>query len=133
MVTCYRANMLDINGDPEPTPMAHAGDGGALRRGEGTADALRGRALSARSMHALGARGDGAPLAGGTPARPGASVPGDLGANGRVDNDGDARGALAPARRGRVPAGARPRGLLKVALPVKGRLRDPAFRLLEDA
>jgi ATP phosphoribosyltransferase len=35
-------------------------------------------------------------------------------------------------RRGRLPDGARP-GLLKVALPVKGRLREPSFHLLEDA
>ncbi|HZP74113.1 MAG TPA: ATP phosphoribosyltransferase [Gaiellaceae bacterium] len=40
---------------------------------------------------------------------------------------------MAEARRGRVQGGARPSGLLKVALPAKGRLREPAFHLLEDA
>ncbi len=67
------------------------------------------------------------------PARAGTAVPGDRGANGRVDDDGDPRGALAAPRRGRLPAGARPLGLLRVAVPVKGRLREPSFQLLEDA
>src|SRR5207244_5589133 len=45
---------------------------------------------------------------------------------------------LAQARRGRLPAGARARSerlgdFLRVALPSKGRLREPAFKLLEDA
>ncbi|HET7137344.1 MAG TPA: ATP phosphoribosyltransferase [Gaiellaceae bacterium] len=40
---------------------------------------------------------------------------------------------MAAARRGRLSGGARPRGVLRVALPAKGRLREPAFRLLEDA
>jgi ATP phosphoribosyltransferase len=40
---------------------------------------------------------------------------------------------LAAPRRRRVSSGARPRGVLRVALPAKGRLREPAFRLLEDA
>src|SRR6185312_11814889 len=84
-------------------------------------------------VHDLGARGDGAPLGGGAAARAGAAVPGDRGANGRVDDDRDARGPLAAPRRGRLPAGARPSGDLKVALPAKGRLREPAFKLLEDA
>ena len=39
---------------------------------------------------------------------------------------------MAAPRRGRLSDGARP-GLLKVALPVKGRLREPSFHLLEDA
>ena len=38
----------------------------------------------------------------------GAAVPRDRAADGRVDDDGDARGALAAPRRGRLPAGARP-------------------------
>ena len=41
-------------------------------------------------------------------------------ADGRVDDDGDARGALAAPRRGRLPGSARPRGLLRVAVPVEG-------------
>jgi ATP phosphoribosyltransferase len=39
---------------------------------------------------------------------------------------------VAAPRRGRLSNGARA-GLLKVALPVKGRLREPSFHLLEDA
>src|SRR5690349_11696162 len=88
---------------------------------------------SMATERARGAGGDGAPLAGRSIAREGIAVPGDRGANGRVDDDGDARGALAAAWRGRVPAGARPRGVLRVALPSKGRLREPAYHLLEDA
>src|SRR2546421_480194 len=56
----------------------------------------------------------------------------DRTADGGLDGNGDTRGALAPARRGRVSAGAGPR-VLRVAVPVKGRLRDPSFKLLEDA
>jgi len=67
----------------------------------------------------------------------GLAVPGDRGADARLDDDGDARVALAEARRRRLQAGARPQAgrteLLKVALPVKGRLREPSFKLLEDA
>src|SRR5258707_6956702 len=33
----------------------------------------------------------------------------------------------------RLSRSARPLGLLRVAVPVKGRLRDPSFHLLEDA
>ncbi|HVW89350.1 MAG TPA: ATP phosphoribosyltransferase [Gaiellaceae bacterium] len=40
---------------------------------------------------------------------------------------------MAQARRGRLSRSARPRDLLRVALPVKGRLREPSFHLLEDA
>src|SRR5882757_555283 len=81
-------------------------------------------------LHALGAGGTGAPVAGRPPARAGAAVSGDRGANGSVDDDRDASGALVTARRGRLSAGARPLGLLRVAVPVKGRLREPSFRLL---
>ena len=55
----------------------------------------------------------------------------------RVDDDGDAGRALAAPRRGRLPAGARPRrrrvDRLTIAVPVKGRLREPSVSLLEDA
>jgi ATP phosphoribosyltransferase len=45
---------------------------------------------------------------------------------------------VAAPRRGRVPAGARPAGApfggpLRVAIPAKGRLREPSVQLLEDA
>ena len=39
---------------------------------------------------------------------------------GGVDDDGDARGALAASRRGRLPDGARPRGVLRVAAAGQG-------------
>src|SRR5262249_32210124 len=119
----------------------------------------RGRALPQGPVHDRGARGDGAPVGSGTARRPGPAVPGDLAANGRLDDDRDARGALAAARRGRVPAGAgssgeptsrrldggslaempalpaaeQHRDRLTIAVPVKGRLREPAVSLLEDA
>jgi len=72
-------------------------------------------------------------VAGRPTAGPRAPVPGDRGANGRVDHDGDTRRTLAPARGGRLQGGSGPRGLLRLALPAKGRLREPAFHLLEDA
>src|SRR4051794_39232240 len=78
-------------------------------------------------LHAVGARGDGASLGGGAAAGGGTAVPRDRGADGRLDDDGDAGGALAPARRGRLSRGTRPRDVLKVAVPVKGRLREPSF------
>src|SRR3954471_17911252 len=121
------------DGGTEPTPVGDQGDAKALR-GDSRAREQGGRgAVLPGSVHALGARGDGAPLGSGAPAGAGAAVPGDRGANGRIDDDRDPRRALAAPRRGRVPAGARPNGLLRVAVPVKGRLRDPSFRLLEDA
>src|SRR5262249_32425532 len=96
------------------------------------------------SLHAVGARGDGTPVGGGAPAGAGAALPRDRRADGRLDDDGDASGALAPPRRGRLSSGARPSGLLRpspdgaarqlrVAVPAKGRLREPSFHLLEDA
>jgi ATP phosphoribosyltransferase len=72
-------------------------------------------------------------VAGGSPVGARPPVPGDRGANGRVDHDGDARRPLASARGGRLQGGPGPRGLLRLALPAKGRLREPAFHLLEDA
>src|SRR5579871_5858794 len=120
--------------DPErATSMADQGDARALRRDPAAGDAGGDGGVLPGSVHALGARGDGAPLAGGAPAGAGPAVRGDRGANGGVDDDGDARGALAAPRGGRLPDGARPNGQLRVALPAKGRLREPAFHLLEDA
>ena len=57
---------------------------------------------------------------------------------GRVDDDGDAGRALAAPRGGRLPAGARPAGQpgadrLTIAVPAKGRLREPSVALLADA
>src|SRR5882724_3012716 len=81
-------------------------------------------------VHAVGARGDGAPLGSGTAARAGTPVPGDRRANRRFDDDGDAGGPLVASRRGWLPASARSRdvlgrrldgaGMMRVALPVKG-------------
>src|SRR4051794_2459474 len=82
-------------------------------------------------VHALGARGDGAPVAGGAPAGAGAALPGDRREDGRIDDDRDAGRPLAASRRGRLPGGAG--SLLKVAVPAKGRLREPSFHLFEDA
>src|SRR5262249_25028351 len=123
------------DGDQDSTPVAYPGDGESFRRGEDAADAGGSGALPAGPLHAVGARGDGTPLGGRAPAGRGAALSRDRSANGSVDDDGDARGALvAPRPRGGRPrAGARSNGLLRLARPVKGRLREPAFRLLEDA
>src|SRR5579885_2200887 len=115
------------------TPMADKGDARPLRRDLEARDAAGAGGVPAGPVHALGARGDGAPLGGREARRPGPPVPRGGAADGRVDDDGHARGALAPSRRGRVQDRARPGGLLRLALPSKGRLRDPSFHLLEDA
>src|SRR3954454_5715864 len=121
------------NARQDTTPMAHQGDAGAVRDDRLAANEAGDGAVSPGSLPALGAGGDVTPLAGRPAARAGAAVPGDRRADGRLDDDRDARGALAAPRRGWVPAGARPSGLLRVAVPVKGRLREPSFHLLEDA
>ena len=57
-------------------------------------------------------------------------------AGARLDDDGDARGAVAPARRGRLRARAaapQEAARLRIAVPSKGRLREPAIQLLHDA
>src|SRR6516165_2995119 len=118
--------------------MAEAGDQRALRRDGDAAVGGRARSLPARPLHTLGAGGDGASLAGGAAARRGHAVPADQPANTRVDDDGDAGGALAAARRGRLPVAARPDeeaagARLTIAVPAKGRLREPAISLLDDA
>src|SRR5262245_8874915 len=110
-----------VRGDPQP------------------ANDRRGGALLPRSVHAGRDRGADAPLAGGTVAGPGPAVPRGRVENGRVDDDSDARGPVAEARRGRVPAGARSTEArsrpdrLTIAIPAKGRLREPAVALLADA
>src|SRR5215468_6896097 len=118
--------------------MADAGDQRALRGDVDTPLGRGGRPLPARPQHPVGARGDGAPLAGGAAARRGHAVPPDQSAHARVDDDGDAGGALVAARRGRLQALARPDeeapgDRLTIAVPAKGRLREPAISLLDDA
>src|SRR3989442_13315623 len=99
----------------------------------------RGGTVSPRSVHALRARGDDAPLAGGAAGRSRAAVPRGEQENGRVDDDRDTGGALAAPRRGRLSADARPAApsaradRLTIAIPAKGRLREPSVALLEDA
>ena len=96
-----------------------------------------GGAIPAGSVHDLGAGGDGAPLARGAAGGRGPTIPGGREDDGRVDGDRDAGGALAEVRRGRVPLVARPaeatQDLLRIAIPAKGRLREPCVALLEDA
>src|SRR6266446_3065642 len=103
------------------------------------ADGARGGAVLPRPLHALRAGGDDAPLAGGPAGRPRAAVPRSEPNDWRLDDDRDARGALAAARRGWLPADARApeaparASRLTIAIPAKGRLREPAVALLEDA
>src|SRR5262249_2227471 len=86
------------------------------------------------SLHGVGARRDGAPLAGGAAAGRGAAVPRGGEARPRVDDDGDAGRPVAAPGRGRVRAGAPPpQEALRIAVPSKGRLREPAIELLHDA
>src|SRR2546427_10868389 len=93
--------------------------------------------VPAGPLHAVGAGGDGAPLGGRGAGRPGAAVPGDRRTSGGLDGDRDAGGALAAPRRGRLSARARQgetdSDRLTIAVPVKGRLREPSVRLLVDA
>src|SRR3954451_17379866 len=113
----------------------------AALRGDAV-DAQRGgaRAVSPRPLHGRGARDDGAPLAGGAAAGRGAAVPGSGARDGRFHDDGDARGAVAEAGRGRLPAGAGQAAPaapfeqpLKIAIPAKGRLREPSVGVPHDA
>src|SRR3954470_7503682 len=130
--------------------MADAGDGRALRDARAARVGRGGGAVPAGSVHARGARGDGTSLAGRAPAGAGAAVRRDCAADGRVDDDRDAGRALAPSRRGWLPAPARSAAgvrvdvgrsmsaedesaRLTIAVPVKGRLREPSVSLLEDA
>src|SRR3954447_9603422 len=119
--------------------MAYPGDERVVRGDRQPTDGGRGGAVPAGSVHALGARGDDAPLAGGAAGGRGSAVPRGLAGDGRLDGDGDAGGALAPVRGGGVPLGAgsteaeAEQDLLRIAIPVKGRLREPSVALLEDA
>src|SRR5687768_11097409 len=118
--------------------MANRRNEGSLRGDPRAGGRGGGGALPAGSLHPERAAGDGAPLGGGEARGARTALPGDLPADGRVDDDGDARGALAALRGGRLPAGARAAEAplpdpLKIAVPAKGRLREPAVALLEDA
>ena len=78
-------------------------------------------------------------MACGATARPGPALPRDREKDWRVDDDGDSGGALAAPWRGWLPAGIGPPEAqtrakhLTIAIPAKGRLREPAVALLEDA
>src|SRR5919202_4161559 len=96
------------DGGQVTTPMAYVGDERPLRGDPPPAVEAGGGAVLPGPVHSRGAGSDGAPVAGGEAGRSRAAVPGDRLADARVDDDGDARGALASARRGRVPARARP-------------------------
>src|SRR3984957_18238635 len=118
--------------------MAHKRDAGALGGDPRAGVARGGRALPPRPLHDRGAGGADAPLGGGTAARRGPSLHGGGAQDARLDDDGDAGRALASPRRGRLPARARPaegRELerLKIAVPVKGRLREASGSLLGGA
>jgi len=113
--------------------MADQGNESTLRRDPVAGDQGRDERASSGTCARFGAGSDGAPLGGCAPAGAGAAVSGDRGANRRVDDDGDTGGALVATRRGRVPLGARSPDVLRIAVPVKGRLREPSFHLLEDA
>src|SRR3954467_3000596 len=117
--------------------MAHTGDQRSAADDRLPEDGGGGGAIPAGPVHDLGARGDGAPLARGAAGGRGATIPGGREGDGRVDGDRDAGGALAEVRRGRVPLVARPaeatQDLLRIAIPAKGRLRQPCVALLEDA
>src|SRR6476660_4708622 len=126
----------DDNGRGGSTFMADTGAGGAGGCPARARDARGGRVLPAGSLHAGGARRDGAPLGRRQAGRPRAAIPGGRSAHARLDDDGDAGRALAAPRRGWLPAGARPAegvdvNRLTIAVPVKGRLREPSVSLLE--
>src|SRR4029453_19197790 len=116
--------------------MANTGDHRALRGDRMPPLARRGGPLPARPLHDVGAGGDGTPLAGRAPPGRGSAVLGDQQADARVDDDRDARGALAAVRGRWVPARARPAETpesdrLTIAVPAKGRLREPSISLLD--
>src|SRR6266508_110499 len=130
--------LIRSNGNGAFTSMADAGNQRPLR-GDGVPSLSGGgRPLPARPLHDVGAGGDGEPVAGRAPAGRGAALPGDQQADACIDDDRDAGGALAAVRRGRVPAHARSAKApqddrLTIAVPAKGRLREPSISLLDDA
>src|SRR5581483_1826640 len=126
------------HGRARTTSVANDRDEGARRRDLEPSDARRAAGLPARPLHAGRARGDEPPLGGGAGARPRPAVPRGRGEDRGVDDDGDPGRPVAAPRPGRLPRGARPTperqdGRLRIAVPAKGRLREPAVSLLEDA
>src|SRR5262245_50024866 len=93
------------DGRPRTTYMADAGDGGALRGDREARVAGGGGDLLPGSLHARRVGGDGASLGGRPAAGARAAVRRDRTADGGLDDDRDAGRALAPPRRGRLPAG----------------------------
>src|SRR5579885_3779215 len=125
------------HGETRATRVADEGVDAALRRDPLAEVEGRPGPLFPGPVHGRRARGDGAPLGSGSPRGRGGALRGDLGADVSVDDDRDAGGALAAPRRGRLPARARSAKAgevrLTIAVPVKGRLREPSVSLLEDA
>src|SRR5712692_4025058 len=126
------------HGRQRTTYMADPRDDTALPGDAVAGDPGGDRMVPSGSLHARGAGGDGAPVGGGAPGRPRAAVHRDRGQDGGLDDDGDAGAALASPRRGRLSRGARAAersddDRLRIAVPVKGRLREPSISLLEDA
>src|SRR5215208_2639647 len=128
----------DVLNERPSTRLANSGDPRPARDDRPPARRRGGGAILPRPLHPRGARDDGASVGGGEAARRGADLPRGRGAGARVDGDGDARGSVAEARRGRLPARDRApeaslSARLTIAIPAKGRLREPAVALLEDA
>src|SRR5215831_9027408 len=91
------------NGRPDSTSMADARDDRVVRGAAQPEVAAGAGGVPPGSLHAGGAGGDGAPLAGGAPRRPGPAVHGDRREDGGIDGDRDPRRALAQPRRGWLP------------------------------
>src|SRR6185312_3831600 len=119
--------------------LAHRRGRRSLRRAAAPAFARRGSGVPARRLLAPRARGPLPPLARRPPARSGRPLCPGRPARARLHHHGHARGALAAARRGRLPARARPQGeaamsrRFRLALPSKGRLHDPVLDLMRGA
>src|SRR5262245_45775029 len=121
------------------TRMADERDTGPVRGDPQPSNGRRGGTVLPGPLHARGARGADAPLAGGETAGPGAAVPRGGRKDGRFDDHRDTGRAVAEARCGRVTPGARPAEAdvrpdrLTIAVRAKGRLRGPAVAWLSDA
>src|SRR5690242_446736 len=117
--------------------MAHTGNQRPVADDRLPEDGGRGGAIPAGPVHDLGAGGDVAPLARGAARGRGATLPGGGEDDRRLDGDGDPGRPLVEVRGGRLPRGARPaeapQDRLRIAIPAKGRLREPCVALLEDA
>src|SRR6478672_11819612 len=122
--------------------MAHPGGRRPVRRDRGAEDARRGGGVPARRVHPSRARGPGPPLARRPAPRPRHPLRRGGPDGARLDRHRHPGGPLAAARRGRLPAGARPPRPLheaavtrpfRLALPSKGRLHAPALELARAA